>query len=484
MANKSTPISIFRILSDLIKSDNIITIDELDALEEACKLFNIDGICRKESDGITLAEAASIIRVKSEKAKSQLIQTMKTIALKDGECCRAESQLITAIEMVCNNPDSEIISLKLSNRPLLTTQLLYLEDKETTPAKAKLDTHFYELSQITKMGGLELIYIPKVAKHFRDYDRDDKKRNDLKQLLRLISPSSYDSDIENCIAAIQGMNTQFFFRTVLNDKLGMNLNINSPSWIIRLPDSSVLGEGYANYLRFNVQKDIREQLINFTEKLNEKQGAYSIIINDGRDKENNFHYNGFYKVLLDVMSIKRIEKWDLHIRLYGDGAPLYKYEENGKFKKCSMTIKKGSEEHPIPITGRDIAFYVMLLCATVANGKGINFHDKKMKALIQKIYEDIYERVSIRDSDKVNVWEPQYRIPMKSRIKKAITNSHIAKLSSLQHLYMPVETDNGCMQIPVEPERVYLDTRDTSEKILDSELYKVFCANYKKGSES
>ena len=51
MANKSTPISIFRILSDLIKSDNIITIDELDALEEACKLFNIDGICRKEKIG-------------------------------------------------------------------------------------------------------------------------------------------------------------------------------------------------------------------------------------------------------------------------------------------------------------------------------------------------------------------------------------------------------------------------------------------------
>ena len=39
MAKAELRKSIFRVLSDLIKSDNVITIDEIDGLDETCKKF-------------------------------------------------------------------------------------------------------------------------------------------------------------------------------------------------------------------------------------------------------------------------------------------------------------------------------------------------------------------------------------------------------------------------------------------------------------
>ena len=43
MAKAELRKSIFRVLSDLIKSDNVITIDEIDGLDETCKKFGITG---------------------------------------------------------------------------------------------------------------------------------------------------------------------------------------------------------------------------------------------------------------------------------------------------------------------------------------------------------------------------------------------------------------------------------------------------------
>jgi len=53
--------SIYRILSDLVKSDNIITVDELDALDEACDRRSISERDREDGFKMTLAEALRTI---------------------------------------------------------------------------------------------------------------------------------------------------------------------------------------------------------------------------------------------------------------------------------------------------------------------------------------------------------------------------------------------------------------------------------------
>lgn len=476
MAKAELRKSIFRVLSDLIKSDNVITIDEIDGLDESCQMFGISEQDRIDSSKMPLSEAMKVLASQSDRIKKKVLNAMERIALKDGECCRAESLLIATMELICSDPSTRVISMEFRNRPLTTTQLLYLENSKTIPGRAILDSTdgYKELRQIVKMGGMELIYIPKVAQHFRSYAISHGGRHDdLKRVLKLISPTSDDSDLENTITAIQGMNSRNFYEFVIRQKLEMNMAINEPSWLLRLPDSSVGAVGNANFLCIKVQDDIKTQLQDLVDLLNKRQNAYSIIVNDGRGKENNFLYNGFYKALLDVMSVKKIDKWELHIRMYGDGADLYRYRINDtKIGKCLMTISQRDNEFPIPLSGREVAYYLLLICESIANG-GVDFHDKTKANLIQERYEYIYQKVSKRTG--VNI--PDVRIsdarrPMKSYVCKAINESEISRHSALQGVYLPEELSNGLTHVAIEPERVIVDGISDSRPIKESLLYK------------
>lgn len=479
--------SIYRVLSDLVKSDNIITVDELDALDEICEKKSITQHDKEEGYRMTLGDALSALAPQGEHTRNALIKAMEDIALKDGECCRQESLLITAAEYICRYAGAEasgahVVSIEFKNRPLLTTQLLYVENRKSVSAKATLDTAFEEVAQIVKMGGMDLIYIPRIAQRFREYEfsdgyiRDPKKREDLKRMLRLVSPLSSDGDLENTITAIQGMNSRNFYSIVLNGKLEMGLNIEEPCWMLRLPDSVVGGKGYANFFCMNVEKDIREQLRRFVERINSRQNAYDITVNDGRGKKGHFSYNGFYKSLLDVMSVRKVDKWDLHIRLYGEGVRPFEYEDaaSGKRKKCVATIKRGFDEYPLPLTGRDLAFYLLLLCASSSPEKGVDFKNGSRQRTEAR-YAAIYERVSRREKDRPIVWDALARVPMRCRVAKIINESEVAKNSTLQALYLPEEANkkgSGILRVGLEPDRVIIESINGTATLTESNLYR------------
>lgn len=482
--------SIYRILSDLVKSDNVITVDELNALQEACEKRSISQPDKEEGFRMTLGKALAVISTQSQRTRGALLKSMESIALKDGECCRQEALLIVAAEYVCRCAGTEstgarVVSMEFRNRPLLTTQLLYVESRETISSRATLDTAFDEVSQIVKMGGMDLIYIPRIAQRFREYETkkengiisDTQRHEDLKNMLRLVSPTSNDADLENTITAIQGMNSRYFYNIVLNGKLEMGLDIEKPCWILRLPDSVVEGRGYANFFLMDVEKDIRTQLYRFVDRINRNQNAYAITVNDGRGKEGSFSYNGFYKALLDVMSVRKVDKWDLHVRLYGEGVPAFEYEDSatGKRKKCAATIKRGFDEYPLPMTGRDLAFYLLLLCASASADGGVDFGKKEKMWRIEGQYAAIYARVSRREKDRPTVFESKYRIPMRSRVTKLINESEVAKNSSLQLLYLPEELNkkgSGFLRVGLEPERVVIHSVNGTATLTNSNLYR------------
>lgn len=489
MSKSSVKQSIYRILSDLVKSDNIITVAELDAIGEACDKSKITEADKEEGHRMTLGAAMATVAAQAGRTRTKLIRAMKDIALMDGECCRQESLLITAAEYVFDEPaedgaEAKVVSMEFRNRPLLTTQLLYVENKTTCPARATLDASFEEIAQIVKMGGMDLIYIPRIAQRFREYEaaggggarKGRDGREDLKRMLRLVSPTSGDADLENTITAIQGMNSRNFYSIVLNGKLEMGLEVDGPCWMLRLPDSVVAGRGFANFLLIPVARDIREQLRRFVDRVNEYQNAYAITVNDGRGREGVFSYDGFYKALLDVMTVRKVDRWDLHVRLYGEGVPRFEYEDpaTGTRKKCAATIKRGLDEYPLPMTGRDLAFYLLLICASASDEGGVDFGKKEDKQRIEARYAAIYERISKREKDRPTVFYPQSRIPMRSRVARLINESEIAKNSTLQALYLPEESGKGSrfLHVGLEPERVFIHSAYGTATLKNSDFYK------------
>ena len=376
--------SVCRILTDLVKSDNVISVDELNILENAIQSYKITDEIRAESYSMSLADAAAYLTTQTIKARNDVVALMEECAYKDGECCREEALLISAIEIE-NAGKGRILSMPMNNRPILSSQILFV-DSTYTPKKNELDWNYVELSRIVEMAGFELIYIPQVARDFKEL----KKRDDLKRLLSIVNPTLKEGALVSKAMSLQDMDSRYFYLQVLNGKLQMGIVINRPSWLIRLPNSVVNGRGYANYLCFDVDMDdIKGQLLSFIGNLNKRQNSYTVTVNQHTDRSKDFPYGGFHKALLDVMAADRVDPWEVRVYVRAGGNPVVDESEPGK--KFSVEICKGRSSYPVLINGREAAFYLLLLCGSAGSQRGVDFeydreNSKRVQALLRAQY--------------------------------------------------------------------------------------------------
>ena len=271
------------------------------------------------------------------------------------------------------------------------------------------------------------------------------------------------------------MSTQYFYLNILRNKLGLPLEVRKPVWLIRIIDNVVDGEDYANFLCLDVKHNVKTQLRDFVQGVNSRMHEYNIMINERKDSDTDFLYSGFYKSILDVMAIKKVDRWELRIRTYGDGTNLFRDPETGK--KTTVTIWKDGQEYPVFVSGRDAAFYTLLLCSSLSKDGGIDFNDRRIDGQVERRYEEIYQllsRRSINGSTEFqkcpDVTAAQTRIPMKSRLTTAIRSSRLTE----QSLYIPQEREKGVLYVPVEPEMVKVISVRGTEALADSSLYKLY----------
>jgi len=455
--------SLYRLASDLVKADKVIAVDELDFLDRIIKDCEIEESDILSGYRMTLGVALENLAGLSGKRKETVVQKMIEGTTIDGVCSREESLLIEATKSVLASKSAHVISVPAAGMPLKGSQVLYVEDYHHSSANAFLskEESFEELSNMMRLGGFDLIYIPKVALHYASY----QGKRDLGRVISLVSPAHSALQVDATITALQHMTTPYFYRNILKDRLQMPLEIKNPVWMMRITDNVVDGEDYANFLCMEVEKDIRGQLKDFVAGVNSRINEYAIIANSRHDSARDFLYSGFYKTMLDVMAVKKINRWELRIRTYGDGTEMFKDAVSGK--KTALTIWKDGEEYPVFASGRDVAFFALLLCASSTDRGGVDFNDMRLYSKIQDSYESLYQMVSRRATDVPDVTAPQTRIPMKSRVIAAIRESRLTE----QSLYMPQEKERGMLYVPIEADRVKVVTNHGIEPLMDSDLF-------------
>ncbi len=462
MANHEFRKSIFRIFSDLIKSDNSISIRELKNIDNIIKSYGIKPSDENDGFALTLAEAADCISKMTKTIKDKLVRLLKECALADGECCRDEAILISAIEITCNK-QGKIISLPLDNLPIISTQLLYI-DSTYNPKKNELDKRYDEIKAIVELGGFELVYIPQIAETFRQ-----KSTSDIKRLLRLINPTLNNQVLENRTRSLQEMDYRYFYTQVLNGKLQMGLHLTEPAWLIRIPDSTINGVGYANYLCYYIKKDnLYGQVKEYIDYLNELLSPYTVLANKHSHTNSEFYYKGFHKALIDVMATDRISPWEVQIYIRaGEGAVIDKSATGQKF---SVMIKKGSATYPIRINGREAAFYLLLLCASAMPDEGINFScgESEYKT-IQALYNRTYRAFSYRDGEVPDLNNSSIFRTIKSNIMKELDKCGIE--GSL-HLFKPTKKGQSTYYIPIPAESVSIVTSNGITPLKESKIFK------------
>ena len=475
MANTEFKKSAFRILSDLIKSDNIISASEMDKLDDFSKSLKISEQDKIDSCSITLSAASSFIASLPQKSRNGILRMMEELSLEDGECCRAEALLIRAIDIV-NSGNGRIVSMEFNNRPILSTQIVYV-DSTYNPSRNELDRDFENLSRIAEMGGFELIYIPRVAREFKEF----KSAGDLKRLLCIVNPTLSDSDASNKVSSIQEMDSRYFYLHVLNDKLEMNLHVDTdkPVWMLRLPNSVVNGTGYANFLLMNVDtKDIRGQLEGFVDSLNRLQAPYSVTVNRRSDKARDFLYGGFHKALLDVMAAKKVEKTELLVYLKGEAAPS-RDRKDGE-KRYSLALRKNDTVYPIYMNGREAALYLLLLLGSASEKGGVCFEYKEpgAKADLQAQYEAAYKVVSVRENAPI-ITKSSIFLTIKTNVMNALEALEEKFPSEKQKaglfLLKPTKRDKKTYYVPLGSEQVKIISARGEVLLKSSTIFEDYC---------
>lgn len=464
MATKELKKSIYRILSDLTKFDRSISIHELDNIDSFTQSYGISKADKEESYSMTLAAAADYISKQKQSIRENIIHSMVNCALKDGECSRDEAMLICAVEIVCEN-NGQILSLPLNNRPILTSQILFV-DPTYNPKKNELDKMYDEIKTLVELAGFELIYIPKVAESFKS-----KQDQDLERLLLLVNPTLSSSAIVNKVMSLQDMDSRYFYIQVLNGRLGMGLELEKPIWLIRLQDCTVNGIGYANYLCHNVDMDnIYTQLKEYTQRLNSRLNTYSISVNKHSNFEINFSYDGFHKALLDVMATDRIETWE--IKVYVRAGNSFVIDHSKKGERFSISIHRGNKAYPVLINGREAAFYLLLLCASAGPDKGIIFeYERERSILIQKQYDAAYRLLSNRDSHTPDITLASTLRPIKAKVMARLKECGI---KGELHLFKPTKKESKHYYIPLPSENVKVVSSEGESLLKDSTIFKTY----------
>lgn len=467
MATNELKRCVYRILGDLTKSDNVISIEEMDTLDGICKTMKISTVHKIESGTISLAFAISYVAKQGGMVGSKVVKLMEKCALKDGECCRAEALLISALEIV-NASKGQIVSIPFNNRPILSSQIVYLENSnEFTSKKNELDKNYDELSRIAEIAGFELIYVPHLAKEFKDY----KSKKDLERLLSIVNPTLTPTAISNKVMSLQEMDNQYFYLKVLNEKLQMGLSLSCPVWLIRLPDSVVNGIGYANFLCYNIEvKDIKNQFIKWLDGLNKRQSPYSILVNRHFNRSKDFLYSGFHKALLDVIAEDSIENWEIKVYVRAGSSPVIDKSEQGK--KFSIALSKGNKKYPVLINGREAAFYILLLCGSAGVESGINFeYNRDRFVKIQRMYIEAYHMVSNRESHFPDITVSSTFRPIKTRVIKAL---EMCGVKEELHLFKPIKKGEATYYVPLTANNVKIVGTEGEIPLLNSTIYSCY----------
>ena len=289
--------SIYRIFSDLVKQDKLITVEEIKYLNRVCDEYNITDADKIGGHMMTLADAISTLQGGPLEIKKDIMKKMEECAIKDNECCRDESLLLTAFKYCCETDQigrSCVRSFPSANIYINESQLIYLENEIRSDSVASLmsdEEQYADFCDICHLGGFEFIYIPKVAEHFRAF----KDKDILAETVSLVSPSLRKNEIDAIIQVICGMSTSYFYKIVLRDKLQLPIRVEHPIWMFKIGNSIVGGQDYANFLCVEVVDSAKTQLRGLMNEIMSYQSSYRLVISKLGNMKNSFESMAFIR---------------------------------------------------------------------------------------------------------------------------------------------------------------------------------------------
>lgn len=399
--------SIMRIVSDMVKADAIIDMQEIDFLNGIRQKYNIRREDEVMADTHTLADAFQTLKGIPESLKQDIWGDFRGMALSDNACSREEAMYLLTIvacfsEKLSDN--SSVYSVELpENIKLDNSQVLYIEGEYYKETNHEIVAHYREIINELRLVGFNFVYIPKVGEHYRLLSRDD-----LHTLISFLYPSVTDVQIEHVAKQLTTLNTSDFCKNEIVGRMKIDgLAHSLPSIMFRIGLSSIGGKNYDNFLVLTIDEDalvaVRHIVDTFVSMFKPR------ILNPTYEEKHRFVYYGFYKQIFDSFIYKKGIRSSVVVDLVHGDILLPEAD-------CKIS----------GLHRREKALYALFLLESSSGGinfnkpNGVRSLDKynHRMAAIQRKYEIIYENFGGERSKAPQIELPENRLPMISLIKK------------------------------------------------------------------
>lgn len=385
---KEERIAIARIVSDMIKADNIIEESEIRDMKRIMEEYSIRRQDMSDARNIRFSDAVTALRGLDVNERQRFFNRIYDIALSDNICVPREALLLIALKYCLvdigqYSPKPYLISCATGENSLSDQYMVYLESSYHEERNQELEINFRVLVSDSRLRGFNFIYIPKMVAEFRNMDKQY-----VLDVIRYMAPNLSETFVNDVYDRLCEMTTSEFFRHVLYERLQVKVPFDiPPSLLINIGTSVVpycAADGsvqyYTEFLCIPIAKStltlVDEILRFFDEKVSIHQ---NISVTDNRGQ---FKYFGFYKALFDfLIAPPPIEP---NLVFAGQDTSTGRYQVIFKFGDCGEKV--------IRLTPQGYDLYKQIALKTYQSrqrGLPIGTKSRKMAPIISRIKNKI-----------------------------------------------------------------------------------------------
>ncbi len=310
---KEQKIAMARIISDMIKADNIIEENEIKTMRELMMDYAITQDEIGSSRKIRFSDAVNELKDLSARDRMAFVENIYRLAMSDRVCVPREALLLIALQYCLIDIDRRDGSGRKIPNPFLVScvsgeatfndqYIVYLEEKYDKERNLELERHFMLLVTISRLSGFNFIYIPKMVEEFQKM-----KEKYVLDVIKYMAPNLNDEYIKDVYDRLCEMTTEVFFRNVFCERLQVKVPRNlPPSVLINIgtsvvPYCSATGpiQYYTEFLCIPILSDIPSLIDEVLTFYQNRVSLHQTITLNGRKGQ--FKYFGFYKALFDFL---------------------------------------------------------------------------------------------------------------------------------------------------------------------------------------
>lgn len=399
--------SIMRIVSDIVKSDLIIDMQEIAFLSGIRDKYNIRRDDEIIADSLTMAEAFRNLRQLPDSIKKDIWEDLKEMATIDNIGSREASMYLLAVIACLSgviSEQAEVYSIEQTESITADySQVLYIEGEYYQGTNQEISIHYREIINELRLVGFNFVYIPKVGEHYCSLSK-----HELNTLLSFLYPTISETQMEHATKQLTVLSTSDFCKSEIVSRMKISgLAYSLPSVMVRIGLSYIGKKKYQNFLVIAIDDDfltvIRRIVDTFLSIFNPR------ILNLIYEEKKRFAYHGFHKQILDSLIFRKGVRSSVVIDIVRGEILLPEAET--KINKLHR---------------REKALYALFLLESSSGG--INFckpaeahqleaYNHRMVKL-QRKYEIIYENFGGERSNAPLICLSENRLPMISLIKK------------------------------------------------------------------